>query len=438
MSAKTDRCTRGLLVDWQTAKRIWNEVGGTRGCAHPIRLTGTQLNHATGEIRTVSVRVACRDRRAVICPSCSYLYKADAYILVSAGLMGGKGIGADIQSHPRLFVSLTAPSFGAVHSVDPSGRCRPRGHAQHCVHRLPEWCNKHHADDDPVLGTPLCDDCFDYEGAILWNAAASKLWNRTVVRLRERVASTQRLTTQQAKSVARLNYLKVAEFQRRGLVHFHVVVRGDGPIGPSSDPPSWLTGELIAHELGALLREVETVTRLGTRIRWGSQFDIKDFSRVGDESRRVANYVAKYATKTTDGSMGFARRFTKRSQIAHAHVGAHARRMALTAWDLGGLPELESLNLKDHAHSFGFTGQLITKSRAFSTTFGDLRAIRASFRVNVLEEDPVSGSYIYDGRGYSDPRAEAVAELFHGMTVELHQEARQRRLDLPQGRDAEV
>jgi hypothetical protein len=27
----------------------------------------------------------------VICPSCSHLYKADAFILVGAGLMGGKG-----------------------------------------------------------------------------------------------------------------------------------------------------------------------------------------------------------------------------------------------------------------------------------------------------------------------------------------------------------
>ena len=402
-------------MDTKTAIEIWGEVVGAGFCAHPIRLAGTQLNLATGEIRTVSVRVACKDRRAVICPSCSHLYKADAFE-------------ADVAGHPRLFVSRTAPSFGPVHTVASSGGCRPYGHTKRCVHGLPEWCNVRHQENDPVLGTPLCPECFDYEGAVLWNAAASRLWNRTVVRLRERVASKERLTAKQFRAVARLSYLKVAEFQRRGLVHFHVVVRADGPEGANSAPPAWLTPVLLAQELQSLLGEVETSSSLGSPARWGSQVDIRDFSGIESESRKVASYVAKYATKTTDGTLGFARRFTTRSRIVHARVEPHARQMALTAWDLGSMPELEELRLREHAHTFGFTGQLITKSRAFSTSFGELRAARAAFRVNVLEEDPVSGSYGYVGRGYSDPRAESVAERLHGMTVEMQREAKQRRL----------
>jgi len=418
----------GVPVDTKTAIEIWGEVVGAGFCAHPIRLAGTQLNLATGEIRTVSVQVACKDRRAVICPSCSHLYKADAFILVGAGLMGGKGIDADVAGHPRLFVSLTGPSFGPVHTVTSSGGCRPYGHTKRCVHGIPEWCNVRHKESDTVLGTPLCPECFDYEGAVLWNAAASRLWNRTAVRLRERVASTERLTAKQFRAVARLSYLKVAEFQRRGLVHFHVVVRADGPGGANSAPPTWLTPGLLAQELQSLLGDVETSSGLGSTARWGSQVDIRDFSGIESESRKVASYVAKYATKTTDGTLGFARRFTTRSRIVHAMVDAHARQMALTAWDLGSMPELEELRLREHAHTFGFTGQLITKSRAFSTSFGELRAARAAFRVNVLDEDPVSGSYGYVGRGYSDPRAESVAERLHGMTVEMQREARQRRL----------
>jgi hypothetical protein len=415
-------------MDTKSAIQIWSEVVGAGFCAHPIRLKGEQLNLVTGEIRDVTVRVACKDRRAVICPSCSRLYRADAFILVGAGLMGGKGIDPNVMHHPRLFVSLTAPTFGAVHTLDAKGRCRPRGHANHCVHHLPEWCNERHADDDEILGRPLCPDCFDYEGAVLWNAAASRLWNRTAVRLRERVASAEGLTAAQFRAVARLSYLKVSEFQRRGLVHFHVVIRADGPKGANSAPPEWLSPGLLIHELRKLLGEVETRSGNGEVVRWGTQLDVSDFSGRDDESRRIASYVAKYATKTTDGTLGFARRFTKRSQIERARVDTHARQMALTAWDLGSRYELEDLRLREHAHTFGFTGQLITKSRAFSTTFGDLRAARAAFRVDVLEEDPTSGSYAYDGRGYLDPRAEDVAERLHGMTVDLQREAMQRRL----------
>jgi hypothetical protein len=416
-------------VDRQAAQQIWSEVKGTRGCAHPIRLAGEQLNLATGEIRSVSVRVACGDRRALICPRCSYLYKADAFILVTAGLEGGKGIDSEVAAHPRLFVSLTAPSFGAVHTQGRSGSCRPHGGSRRCDHGFPRSCSAHHGGDDPVLGTPLCAECFDYDGAVLWNATASHLWNRTVVSLREKVASSQRLSIKQLHEMARLNYLKVAEFQRRGLVHFHVVIRADGPDGPNSHPPAWLTSEFLARRLKGLIEEVDATTVLGDSVGWGSQFDVADFSGVGDESRKVASYVAKYATKTTDGSMGFARRFTTRSRIEFARSDAHAKRIALAAWDLGEVPQLESLHLRDHAHSFGFTGQLITKSRGFSTTFSDLRAARAAFRVNVLEEDPVEGRYGYTGRGYEDPRAERVAGILHEMNVEMHKEAKQRRLE---------
>jgi len=44
------------------------------------------------------------------------------------------------------------------------------------------------------------------------------------------------------------------------------------------------------------------------------------------------------------------------------------------------------------------------------------------------KRNPPRASYAYDGRGYSDPRAEDVAQRLHGMTVDLQREAMQRRL----------
>jgi phosphatidylserine decarboxylase len=102
------------------------------------------------------------------------------------------------------------------------------------------------------------------------------------------------------------------------------------------------------------------------------------------------------------------------------------RRLALTVWDLGGDEKYESFRLKEHAHTFGFTGQLITKSRAFSTTFAALRSARTQFMARERDGDPVEGTFHFEGRGYDDPRATQLAELFFTFDRELKAEARAR------------
>ena len=57
--------------------------------------------------------VACKDRRAALCPACAHTYKGDAWQVVASGLRGGKGVPAEVGMRPRVFVTLTAPSFGA-------------------------------------------------------------------------------------------------------------------------------------------------------------------------------------------------------------------------------------------------------------------------------------------------------------------------------------
>jgi hypothetical protein len=140
----------------------------------------------------------------------------------------------------------------------------------------------------------------------------------------------------------------------------------------------------------------------------------------------VAAYVAKYAAKTTDGSKELARQFRARRQIVTLVDDPHLRRLALTAWDLGGDAKYESLRLKEHAHTFGFTGQLITKSRAFSTTFAALRSARTEYMAGERDGDPVEGTFHFEGRGYDDPRTTQLAELFFNFERELKAEARAR------------
>jgi hypothetical protein len=148
-----------------------------------------------------------------------------------------------------VFVTLTAPSFGHVHTraVGKDGRalhCRARRDQadKTCAHGRPVTCTRRHRPDDPALGTPLCPRCFDYGGAVAWNHHASELWRRTTIRVYRELGHLLRRSEATVKRQVRLSYVKVAEWQRRGLIHFHAAIRLDarpeGPDDPEHAPPS--------------------------------------------------------------------------------------------------------------------------------------------------------------------------------------------------------
>ncbi|WP_371782845.1 replication initiator [Streptosporangium subroseum] len=103
------------------------QIRATGGCRQPIHLRGhiDHIDRATGELlhrystRTEPdriLRLPCKTRRASRCPTCAEVYRADTYQLIRAGLAGGKGVPTSVTGHPCLFATLTAPSFGAVHT----------------------------------------------------------------------------------------------------------------------------------------------------------------------------------------------------------------------------------------------------------------------------------------------------------------------------------
>jgi replication initiator protein RepSA len=95
----------------------------------------------------------------------------------------------------------------------------------------------------------------------------------------------------------------------------------------------------------------------------------------------LARYIAKYATKDTGISEGADRPIHDIDLVAHLDISAHHRRMIETAWTLGGDPRYERLNLRRWAHMLGFRGHFLTKSRAYSTTFGAIRGERRTWRL---------------------------------------------------------
>ncbi|HEX3781017.1 MAG TPA: replication initiator [Pseudonocardiaceae bacterium] len=373
--------------------RSWRgHVESTGGCAKPIHLDGLwRIEHAeTGDTlaeRSGVVMAPCGNRRASVCPACADRYAADCFHLLRAGLCGGKGIPASVAGKPRLFVTLTAPSFGPVHT-----QRRRKGSGK----RIPCACGTYHLDADTRLGTPIDPGTYDYAGAVLWQAHSGDLWHRFTTRLRRELAMAAGIRVREIDDHARLSYAKVAEYQRRGLIHFHAVIRLDGPGGPDDPAPRWAHPDLLTAAVQAAARSTEVRRTLATpdgdtagyRFTWGQQVDVKtirptDAERIETGQGEItdyalAGYIAKYATKGTSTSEAADRPIRSEVDIENLSISEHHRAMIQTAWDLGGLPGLGFL--RRWAHMLGFRGHFLSKSKHYSRSFQDLRAERAEWR----------------------------------------------------------
>lgn len=425
----------------------WLDQGRSTGwCSCPVRLAGSTrtADRATGEVLTMFTThaepdgvllKACGQRRATACPACSETYRSDAWHLIAAGLRGGKDVPPDLTSHPMLFLTLTAPSFGSVHSRrEREGRprrCRPA--SGDCEHGRSRACSRLHHVTDDELGQPICADCFDYERAVLWNALASELWRRTTITVQRQLARSASISAKAFRSIARLSYSRVVEYQRRGVVHVHAVVRMDGPDGPSDSPPSDIGVEELERAVvlaaGAARVPYPATNGITGEARWGTQVDVRRINESAAPPEAVAAYIAKYSTKSTD-AVGRLDHRLRESDLTSLDLPPHLGRLVRTAWRLGGRPELADLRLRPWAHTLGFRGHWLTKSRRYSTTLGELRRARADWarRKDAAQRDAVVvKDWRYAGRGWANPGDELLAHTAARERRESHFAAREAR-----------
>ncbi|WP_326775933.1 replication initiator protein RepSA [Streptomyces sp. NBC_01445] len=415
--------------------RWQDQIHRTGGCADPIHLTGWSLtkDKTTGQTlhhySTESepggrLRIACGNRRASRCPSCAWTYAGDTYHLIRAGLAGDdrRDIPATVREHPRVFATLTAPSFGPVHNRPSSGRCR---------------CGVQHPEDAPELGTALDPATYDYAAAVLFNNHAGDLWMRFINRLRREIAARAGLSQRELKDTARLSYGKVAEFQKRGAIHFHAVIRLDGPDGPETAPSSWASVDLLADAIRAAAAHSYTSVSLpavsdqpARTFCWGKQLDVRPVKAFGDGSditeQAVASYVAKYATKAAENTGTLDRRIGELAELDRHGVPDHARRLITACRDLDGL--YPDRRLWGWAHMLGFRGHFSSKSRRYSTTLGELRQARADFRAAQEREaldtpdfEPdtvlVLADWQYAGHGHTPGESALAATIARGLQL---------------------
>jgi len=383
-----DRAGREDYPQWLS------HIRAAGGCTRPIRLAGqtTTRDSATGALLSTvdttsmpdgAIYKACGNRRGAVCPHCAEVYRRDAYQVLRAGMVGGKGVPETVAGHDAAFVTFTAPSFGPVHTrvvrnhtctdrrrcdcrPDP---CRARQDRAVCQHGHATVCFARHDQTDPRLGTPLCLDCYDHDHQVVWNLWAGELWRRTkqaIERRLNRLCRRHRLPGR-----VRVSHGKAAEFQVRGAVHFHALLRLDGYDKDNPDlilpPPAGITAADLDD---AVKHAAATVTchsdphpaRLdahgeptGWRIGWGEQVDIRLITMRGHgevTDEMAAGYLAKYATKSTEITGHVSGRLDADTIGQYADPdGDHAARLIDACWRLGAATHTPDKKLSERPRS---------------------------------------------------------------------------------------
>ncbi|MEV5692463.1 replication initiator [Micromonospora globbae] len=363
-----------------------DHVRAAAGCTRPIRLAGQLLtvDSATGRVLgqkhtdampDSAIYTACGNRRSRVCPSCAQTYQRDAFQLLRAGLVGGKGVPETVAQHPAVFPTFTAPSFGPVHArvvkrhtCANRRRCDCRAEPCHarrdvgvCDHGRPAVCWARHEAGDAVLGQPLCLDCYDHDHQVVWNIFSGELWHRTKQAAERHLAKLARQRGIPRVEVitefgnirkvppVRLSPGKVAELQARGAVHFHAIARLDGVNGQDPDaivpPPAGFTVADLVDAFRHAAAQVAFHTPPhpdrpdGWLIAWGEQLDIRPISTGIDgdvTDGMVAGYLAKYATKSTEATGHTSTRLTADTIGDYADPdGDHTARLIDACWRIG-------------------------------------------------------------------------------------------------------
>jgi hypothetical protein len=239
---------------------------------------------------------------------------------------------------------------------------------------------------------------------VVWNNQAGELWRRTKQAIERRLGHIARLRglplvridcgngNYRTVPPVRVAHGKAAEYQARGAVHFHALLRLDGydPADPDRllPPPPGITVADLGDATRWAARAISYRTPPhpaspdGWLITWGTEIDVRIITMSGTGSvtdLAVASYLAKYSTKGTEPAGHASARITAETIDLYADPGGtHPERLVDACWSIGAHPGY--ISLRRWAHMLGFGGHFLTKARRYSICFRDLRQARIRYR----------------------------------------------------------
>lgn len=284
-------------------------------CHNPVEVT--DRNGRTWKAR-------CMNREAARCPSCSRISTQDWAAIIRSGVFNPP---PSVPSSRWMFLTLTAPSFGPVHHV-------PRDHQQRRRCTCGVMHNSRH--DDHLRGSAVHPNTYRYDDQVRWNRDSGRLFDRTRAALVARIPE--------------LSYAAVREWQSRGTIHLHVILRVPSTIIVSTE------------EVVRICRSTSTVSPVdNNRARWGNQIDCRITDP--DSQARTIGYMGKmigYSIKDVAGGLGSASSNHSRA------LDSAAKRM-----DCGGGRGYKCAlgDCKHRAHRrYGSRGKIVHVGRSWSYT----------------------------------------------------------------------
>lgn len=279
-------------------------------CSRPRRVNG--------------VYTRCWSRDFATCPSCAGLNALYTKKLLGAGM--------EDENCRYFFMTLTAPSFGKIHLVphSDSDRLRTCG------------CGVVHEYGSALAGVPLDASRYLYRDAVSWNHASSELFRRTMKYLGD--------------ALPELSWAAVREYQKRGSLHLHVIVR----LPRSVDP---------VEAVDVLQRAYTYKTRHAS---WGRSSDVRLLTDDDGATVRYLSKVIGYAVKTLGKSVVG---LSSEQKSFYKKLDAASMRLDYSRKVVSG---------------FGYGGQLFTKSANWSdlTKADLLEAARGYAAENSLDDTP--------------------------------------------------
>lgn len=203
--------------------------------------------------------VRCWSRDYATCKSCANLNATYTKKLIGSGM-------DEVEGYKYFLMTLTAPSFGRTHAV-PHG---PDDDLTQCK------CGEIHEWGSAVSGVPLRLSHYRYKDAVEWNHNVTELFRRSMDNLN--------------KLFGEFEWSAVREYQNRGAIHLHVLVRVPEQIDT-----------MLAYS--ALSR---TNSYTYKKYAWGKRVDVRVIQTGDNEATvRYLSKVVMYATKTLGKSADF-------------------------------------------------------------------------------------------------------------------------------------
>lgn len=298
-------------------------------CLHPMRIVAADAPRGYRIVR-------CGSKSWSYCSHCANLYQMDQNTVVGSGCLR-RQLDKKVEDFKFYAVTLSAPSFGKVHSyssVEGQYRCACGGF--------------HYKDTDPLLGVPVQKYYYRYSDHIRWNAHVTELLKYTMKYLADKIPA--------------MEYVAAREWQRRGVLHVHLLVRV-----PKTEKRAKVMREL---------RRLKLYKMEG--YGWGRNHYIDDIPE--ERMGAVVSYLTKSLGKTAHQQSSRYGILSEELQGHYAKLDKHAR---LTHCSKGVHCTLGECDRKNHKQ-FGWNGHLLTTSAGWSlsdakTTLTSIRKERAEY-----------------------------------------------------------